>query len=287
MSYLRSQLIRETFKTSRGVNLSFISSLAEKSVGSIFIVHGYAEHIGRYEHVIQYFNQKGFHVYGCDLHGHGNSEGKPAYIKRFEHLTKDLDDLIQFTEAKNKDLPFYLIGHSMGASLCVAWAMTQPTNKVQGLVLSAPSAMVSPEISPFLQKISPFVSKLIPTVPVADSQAKDVLSKDPKVYEAFSKDPHCYNGKVRASTGNELLRLANFIQQHASELKCPYILLHGTADRLTAPEGSKRLHEKSCSNDKEYVELPGLYHELFQEPEKMDVLDICYKKIATWMKKDS
>ena len=59
------------------------------------VVHGYAEHIGRYAHVIERLLADGAVVYGLDHLGHGRSDGDRALIADGEHLTADLDLLVQ------------------------------------------------------------------------------------------------------------------------------------------------------------------------------------------------
>ena len=59
----------------------------------------------------------------------------------------------------------------------------------------------------------------------------------------------------------------------------PLLVLHGSADRLADPEGSKSLYERAQSTDKTLKLYEGLYHEVMNEPEKEMVLG----DIVAWM----
>ena len=56
----------------------------------------------------------------------------------------------------------------------------------------------------------------------------------------------------------------------ADRVTIPTLVIIGTADEVTPPEGAKRFIEKVSSKDKELAEYPGAYHELFEDPEFSD-----------------
>ncbi len=63
----------------------------------------------------------------------------------------------------------------------------------------------------------------------------------------------------------------NSIQQNAAAIRLPILLLHGGADAMTAPSGSEFLHEHVSSEEKTLKIYPGLFHEIFKEPEQLEV----------------
>ena len=81
------------------------------------IVHGYAEHSGRYEHVARALAGDGAVVYANDHIGHGRSGGERAVISDFEHAIEDLHTLTGIARSDHPDLPLALVGHSMGGLL--------------------------------------------------------------------------------------------------------------------------------------------------------------------------
>ena len=95
--------------------------------GIIQICHGMAEYIGRYEEMIAFLNEKGWHVCGMDMLGHGgtyelnkNNDMPLGYFGEGKNaIFKTISDILKMRkEAKNRlgeDLPFFLYGHSMGS----------------------------------------------------------------------------------------------------------------------------------------------------------------------------
>jgi acylglycerol lipase len=59
----------------------------------------------------------------------------------------------------------------------------------------------------------------------------------------------------------------------------PVLILSGTADRLSDPEGSKQLYERAQSKDKTLKLYEGFYHEILNETEKEKVL----KDMVEWL----
>jgi alpha-beta hydrolase superfamily lysophospholipase len=78
----------------------------------ILLAHGYAEHLGRYDHVAAHLNAQGFAVYALDHWGHGRSDGTPGFVPKFSVFTDGVELLLAKIEAAHPDLPRFLIGHS-------------------------------------------------------------------------------------------------------------------------------------------------------------------------------
>ena len=150
------------------------------------VVHGYAEHIGRYAHVIERLLADGAMVYGLDHLGHGRSDGEPALITDGEHLTADLRPVGERARAEHPDLPLVMIGHSMGGLIATRYAQTHP-GELDALVLSGPVIGGNPGMAALLE-LDP-----IPEVPIDPA----VLSRDPAVGEAYVADPLVYNGPFK------------------------------------------------------------------------------------------
>src|SRR3712207_8976792 len=77
----------------------------------VVLVHGYGEHIGRYEHVARALAARGATVVGPDHVGHGRSGGEQALVEDFEAVIADLRPRVQ--DARG-ELPVVMVGHSMG-----------------------------------------------------------------------------------------------------------------------------------------------------------------------------
>ncbi len=245
--------------------------------GVVLVVHGLAEHSGRYAHVAEFLNGKGFAVCGFDLRGHGRSEGKRIYIHRFDQHVKDLDVVLSHIKSEYPDLPFFMLAHSMGTTVVLKYLL-EKSPEVAGVILTGTAIMPGADISPILISLSGFVGALMPRLPTVALNSNTV-SRDPAVVKAYHDDPLVYNGKIPARTGAELNRAFKDIQGNMHKLEIPMLIMHGSADQLTNPEGSVRLHQAIASKDKRLIMWPGLSHEIMNEPEKQDVLD----EIGTWI----
>lgn len=72
---------------------------AQRPQGTLLIVHGLGEHIGRYTHVARRLNAWGWHVVGYDQRGHGASGGPRGDIPESDSLQRDLSCAIDASAA--------------------------------------------------------------------------------------------------------------------------------------------------------------------------------------------
>ncbi len=115
------------------------------------------------------------------------------------------------------------------------------------------------------------LGRLAPGAPVQTLDA-DAVSRDPEVVAAYKADPLVWHGKVPAGIAGELLRVGESMPEHARALTAPLLVVHGSDDRLVPYPGSEHLVKCVASDDVHLKVYPGLYHEVFNEPEKAVVL---------------
>ncbi|MEM8561931.1 MAG: lysophospholipase [Pseudomonadota bacterium] len=242
----------------------------EKPKAVLLIVHGAGEHSGRYQYMATYFTDLGFAVAALDHPGHGKSAGEYGHINSLNDLVETVskfhDQLIRdFT-----DIPFFIIGHSMGG-LVTSLYLLKRQHDFAGCVLSGPA--IRSEIEPgFMQFLTiRFLSALAPRTKVLQLDARGV-SRDPKVVAEYEADPLVNHSKMSARMVYELFSGMERVQSQAPQISIPILIMHGEADLLTAPDGSRELYSAVTSKDKTLKMYPQLYHEIFNEPERMDVL---------------
>ncbi len=266
-----------TFRTHDGLSLAtrrWTPSVAPEA--HVLLVHGYAEHCGRYDHVATALTEQGAAVHAYDQRGHGRSDGRRAYVDRFEQYLADLD-AFRLHVAPPEDKPVFLFGHSMGGLVTVLYVLNRRPH-VDGLLLSAPAIEVNPDLAPVLRRMAQALGRVAPTLPTVRSP-QGSISRDPAVLEDARNDPLNYHGRTLARTGAELLRAGNDAQCRLHELTIPFLVFHGTADPLVSPAGSRHLHERAAAPDKTLNLYDGLYHETFNEPERERVLG----DVSTWL----
>lgn len=262
--------------------------------GVVTLVHGYGEHSSRYGHVARALAAHGFAVYTYDQRGHGRSDGPRAYVDRFETYLADLDRVRTHvarrlpsdvdrvgtpveTAASPQDLPHVLLGHSMGGLVVLLYALARRPS-VRGLILSGAAIEVNPDLAPILRRFSQWIGRLVPTLPTVSS-VEGAISRDPDVVAEAEADPLNYHGRVKARMGAELLRAGDDAKRRLDALTLPLLVLHGTGDTITDPTWSRRLHARAASDDKTIRLYDGLYHEIFNEPEREAVLD----DVTAWL----
>jgi len=236
----------------------------------ILLVHGLGEHSSRYTHVAEHLTSKGFAVHTLDHYGHGKSDGQPGYVERFSVFLDGVTALLHKVQSENPEKPLFLVGHSMGG-LIAASLLLEQQDAFRACVLSGP-AMKSDQAPPaIVMALIRLISVLAPTAPLIQLDASGV-SRDPDVVKAYMNDPLVHHGKLSARLLSEMSATMKSTLARAGEVRAPIILMHGDADLLTAPSGSVELHARAGSKDKTLKLYPGLYHEIFNEPEKEAVL---------------
>ena len=237
---------------------------------AVLLVHGYAEHLGRYDHVAASLTAQGLAVYALDHWGHGQSDGTPGFVPAFSVFTDGLEALLAMAEAEHPGVPLVLLGHSMGGLIAATHLVTHQQHYV-GAVLSGPAIAPAVPPSALTLWIGRLLAKIAPRVGVLALDSTGV-SRDPKVVAAYLADPLVYTGKIGARLGNEMLNAMTAIQQAAPAITLPMLILHGEQDSLAAPHGAQLLFERLGSTDKQLKLYPGLFHEIFNEPERAAVL---------------
>ncbi len=192
---------------------------ADPPVRIVLIVHGYAEHGGRYGHVAAALNARGAVVYADDHIGHGRSEGERALITDFEHVTDDLHTLADIARTEHPGLPLLLVGHSMGGLLSARFAQRWPA-EVAGV------GFCGAVIGDWTWAREVLAAPQLPRVeydPLA-------ISRDPAAGAAYAADELVYHGQYkRGLLEAEVVALDRFARNN-DLLTMPVALFHGTSD---------------------------------------------------------
>jgi alpha-beta hydrolase superfamily lysophospholipase len=273
------QHLETSYKTHDGLQLYLQGWMPKEAKASLFLIHGLGEHSSRYVHVAQKLVDHGIAVFTFDGRGHGQSDlpTPSGFISDYTDYLKDIHALYGKVREYLPGKPSFILGHSMGGGLLAAYALAyQP--ETAGIILSAPALQPTDDVPAFLQKLAPYISKWAPKLKVLQLNSKHI-SRDIEVVKLYDQDPLVHHGGFPARTGNELLKMMEYISLNSSKFTYPVILLHGTADKLTNPKGSSTFYATITAKDKTLVSLPGLYHEILNEPEKDEVIE----KILGWI----
>jgi alpha-beta hydrolase superfamily lysophospholipase len=250
-----------------GIDLYAQAWLPEIAPRAVIVVsHGLAEHGGRYETLAGELVQRGYAVYAVDHRGHGRSSGPRANIDRFAHLVADFCAFTGRCARQHLDTPVFMLGHSMGGAVAFASAL-RLQHMLRGLVLSAP-ALATGQPVPRLQELFVRLLSVVAPDTGALTLPADAVSRDPSVVARYAADPLVHHKAIPARTLVELLGAMQGFPASAPDLRLPTLILHGTADKLVPLAATRLVYQAFGTRDCVVKLYEGLYHEVFNEPER-------------------
>lgn len=227
----------------------------------VMIVHGYAEHSGRYAHVAEVLAAAGSAVYAEDHIGHGRSDGERALIADFEHVVDDLERLAEMAAAAHPDLPLIIAGHSMGGLLASRLAQRHP-DRVAALIL------LGAVIGDWTWARDTLRLAQMPDPPTDWSG----MSRDRGAVQAYSTDPLVYRDRYkRPLLEAEVVALDRF-NAELDRLEMPVLFLHGGSDPFVHYRTSLEAACRLPTRDLTIRIFPGARHELVNEVNRAEVI---------------
>ncbi|MEI6620632.1 MAG: lysophospholipase [Actinomycetes bacterium] len=246
--------------------------------GVIIIIHGYAEHGGRYDALARDLVADGFAVCALDHRGHGHSDGKRVQVEKFDDF---VDDLNAYRESVRErypaPLPLFLVGHSMGGLITLRY-LTRDMPEVDGVVVSGAAVAKPTDVSGLTIAIGRVLALVAPDFGVVDLPL-DKISRDPAVVEAYNNDPLVFNQKIRARLGGQMLDTMDVTDKALPTLTLPILVMHGSDDVLSPADGGRMIEATVGSSDKTLKIYDGLWHEIYNEPER----DVVIADLITWL----
>jgi len=240
------------------------------------LVHGYAEHSGRYDEMAMYFAERGFAVHSYDQAGHGRTAGPRGHVDRFDRLVEELDRFIELVKLDHPDLPVTLVGHSMGGLVTAATAAFRRPD-VDRVVLSGALLQLGGEESGLWQSfglaLARVLSSVTPRLALSTGLDAHGISRDVDVVRRYEEDPFVKDRmSVRFAAG--MSAMVSAMRGAAGQIERPILILHGGADPISPADGSRLLHSglrEGIARQSGLQIYPELRHEIFQEPEREEV----------------
>ncbi|HKG26206.1 MAG TPA: lysophospholipase [Thermomicrobiales bacterium] len=246
-----------------GATLQALASIPAAPKAVVALTHGYAEHTGRYRHVIDALNQSDYTVFAVDHRGHGACTGRRATIRRFDEFVDDFHLLVERARSRFSTIPRFVLAHSMGGLIAIRYALRHQ-HELAGLVLSGPALIVGESVPTWQTRLLLYLSRLAPDLPLLPA-TPGLLSRDPEVERRMLADPLCYHGRIRLGLARELYLAAEETRNHLAAITLPFLVMHGAVDRVTSPRGSELLYDQAKSTDKTIKLWPDDRHEIFNE----------------------
>jgi alpha-beta hydrolase superfamily lysophospholipase len=235
----------------------------------IVLVHGIAEHCGRYERTGSLLADAGFFVRSFDLIGFGGSGGARGDIDAWSRYHDQIQRHMEW--AREQGGPLVLMGHSMGGNLALGYVLSGRP-KPDLLVLTAPALGGG---AAWQRVVAPVAARVAPRLVIPNSLEGGQLSRDPEVGEKYFADPLVY-AKSTTRLGALLFDSMDDLNKEVEKLDVPTLVFHGSADTIVPPESTAILGELPGV---ERHLLPNLRHEVLNEPEGPEIVG----QIVTWI----
>ncbi len=230
--------------------------------GVLVNVHGLGDHSALYPAVVEHFTARGFVVHAPDLRGNGRSPGQRGYISRWDVYREDLRRFLELVRAEDPGLPLFVLGNSLGGLIVLEYALQHPAG-LRGVIAAAPPLGSLGVPAPLLA-LGKLMSRIIPRFALRTGLDLSGLARDPAVVETVLADPHFHRwGTARLSV--EVTRAVERVQQAAARFPVPVLLLHGAADRMVLPDGTRAYMQKLGQPDRTLIEYPEGFHALFAD----------------------
>jgi len=244
----------------------------------LILIHGFAEHSGRYEAVGSWFAGRESAVHAYDQRGHGRSAGRRGHVAHFSELLDDLGGVLEAVGAEHPGLPIYLVGHSMGG-LVLACFLRERRPAVAGAVSSGAALALAERMPRGRLAVARLLRRVAPRLALDAGLDTSALSRDPEVARRYEADPLVFR-RLSVSLAVEMFDAAARTHGGGAEIGVPMLLLHGEEDRLCPPRGSRELHASLKTPGSALRLYPGLRHEIFNEPEGEEV----FRDILGWLR---
>lgn len=266
-----------TLTGAQGMQLYYQTWMPEGPVkGMIALVHGFGEHGGRYNYLVDVLIAGGYGVCADDHRGHGRSPGQRGHIDHWDDFMQDVRALLETTRSQAPDARLFLYGHSLGGLIVLSYAIRN-SQGLRGVIASAP-ALSRPGVSPALIYASRIISKVKPDFGLDTGLDASTISRDPAEVARYTKDPLVHS-KATARLSTEMETATTWTQAHAGDLKVPMLLYHGGGDKLVPIEGSRTFYANVKIEDKTWIEWPEAYHECHNDTCRADV----FAAVLDWL----
>jgi Lysophospholipase len=259
-----------TFAGCGGVSLFRQAWRAAGPTRAVLInIHGLGDHSGLYPTLAEHFPSRGITIHAMDLRGNGRSGGQRAYVERWEEYREDLRRFVELVRAEERGLPLFLLGNSLGGLIVLEYALHHPDG-LGGVIAASPPLGRLGVPAPLLA-LGRVLSRAWPRFSIRTGMDLSGLARDPAVVQTVLADPLFHRvGTARLST--EVVAAIARVQAAAPGFPLPLLLLHGSADRMVPPDGSREFVARVGHPDRELREYPGAFHVLFADLDHEQVL---------------
>jgi acylglycerol lipase len=241
---------------------------AETPRAVVMIVPGFNSHSGYYLWVGSHLAAQGFATYAVDLRGRGQSDGERFYVQSFHDYVDDVATAVAVAKTREPRVPFFVLGHSAGGVIACLYTL-EHQQELAGLVCESFAFQVpAPD---FALAVFKGLSHVAPHAHVLRLKNED-FSRDPEVVAAMNADTLIAHETQPTQTLAEMVRADERLKNEFRLFTLPLLILHGTADKATRPEGSRMFFDTAGSADKTLKIYEGAFHDPLNDLNKATVM---------------
>lgn len=255
-----------------GVNLYVARDIPEKVQAIVLVVHGLAEHLGRYDELANQLVEQEFAVYRFDHRGHGKSAGAKGYYEDFNTIIEDVNFIVELVKREYPNYPIFIIGHSMGGFASASFGTKYP-RKVNGIILSGALTRDN-------KGLIGTIPQGLSTTTYLPNGLGHLICTDQSVVSAYAADPLVLT-EISAGLFYEIAKGIQWLIDNRQEFIVPTLILHGCDDQLVLEKDSRDFYGDIASPDKQLKIYAKLYHEILNEPCRHEIID----EMIAWIKK--
>jgi len=267
-----------TRRAGPGPSLYMVSSIPEGEVrATVGVLHGYADHAARYQHVLDYWAERKIAAIAIDMRGHGRAMGLRGYCDHFEEFLRDAGELARVVQDQARGGAMFLFGHSFGGLVAASSAIESP-GSWRGLILSAPFFGLALDVG--LPKIvaGRIASVVAPRLGIPSGLVGADMTHDTARAAAYDADPLSFK-KATARWFRETQLAQVRALDRAGDLRLPIYMTFGGADKVARLATARTFYDRVASSDKTWNEREGAFHEVLNEPD----WEVLAGDIATWV----
>jgi acylglycerol lipase len=270
--------IKSSLRSADGTTLAYRAWPIEGATVTFAVVHGHGEHSGRYERFARGMARHRMATYAVDLRGHGESEGQRGHVDSWSQWVDDANAFVAQVEreATGEVIP---LGHSVGGVVMLSAVRAGKLSHARRFIVSSPALMVRAKVPAWKTSLGKATASVVPRLSMSTQLDASVLSRMPEVVETYRADPLVHS-QMSSRLYAEWQRAASEDVEYAAEIKIPFLIIAGAADRLIDPAGSEQLHRRAPDKSELHM-FDGRYHEPFNDLESDEVFDF----IAGWVRR--
>ncbi|GAU99170.1 hypothetical protein RvY_10206-2 [Ramazzottius varieornatus] len=219
---------------------------------AVFLSHGFGEYLLTYGRVTRALLDHNYLVFGHDHAGFGRSGGKRAHIDSIDQYCRDVECHVSCVKSKLRNMPMFIIGHSMGGVIAVSTGLQFPS-LFDGVILLSPGLAIDKKFNNSTMRfLGRTMAKIAPGAGLIQLKAAAITS-DPDIIAKYVDDPLIYKGRLKAGWLNAFRRGVDDVNRKMKKVNWPFLCIQAGNDPWIPAAEIKRIMELAASPDKKIV----------------------------------